>query len=675
MRPVFSLLFLLVAAVISGEASTRPVSSPDDAAMIRIAVADALRSGEFDRADKLLHDPKIANSNNWKDQVWRGEALNILGRHAWREGRIAEAEARLGDAEAAFRRAIELNDQAAEAYVSLVEFFSALGQKKFNNKAREVLARARAHLPPNESHWALAKMYDALKEKDNARKEYEVALAAAPDDSTSIRNLADFHLRNQGVAAATPLLTKILELKGKAKPQDVIWARRQLALLTASQGGYPNLLKARMMIEENLASGELAAEDLRAKATFLALDPRRAKRMEATEALETLLRHPDLGTLEDRYTLAQVYLALGNMRKFRKHMRPLLAKDPPDLRFIRTYIAAELESNELAEVEIWLSTLERVAPDWIDTVRFRADDLVRRDRPDEALALLRRFAERPDASPARLLEDQHSLVEIFEQLANRLSESQKPERTATGKRFLKEAEQLCRLYVEQRPEEAMLLAGFLVRHDRAEEALKLMEEQWSLCKAEAVAKAVDALVAKNKLAADQNARVEKILQGALKESHRALPLVSVYAGFAALQKNYAEAESCYREVIAKEPNNAAALNNLAMLFVAQGIKLDEALETVNGAIEYWPATCKLDTRAMVRLAKNEPENALADVNVALGDGDNPVYLFHLAEIYDRLGRKSEAAEALGRARKSGLKESALGPYERPVYERLDKELR
>ena len=435
MRPVFSLLFLLVAAVISGEASTRPVSSPDDAAMIRIAVADALRSGEFDRADKLLHDPKIANSNNWKDQVWRGEALNILGRHAWREGRIAEAEVRLGDAEAAFRRAIELNDQAAEAYVSLVEFFSALGQKKFNNKAREVLARARAHLPPNESHWALAKMYDALKEKDNARKEYEVALAAAPDDSTSIRNLADFHLRNQGVAAATPLLTKILELKGKAKPQDVIWARRQLALLTASQGGYPNLLKARMMIEENLASGELAAEDLRAKATFLALDPRRAKRMEATEALETLLRHPDLGTLEDRYTLAQVYLALGNMRKFRKHMRPLLAKDPPDLRFIRTYIAAELESNELAEVEIWLSTLERVAPDWIDTVRFRADDLVRRDRPDEALALLRRFAERPDASPARLLEDQHSLVEIFEQLANRLSESQKPERTATGKRF------------------------------------------------------------------------------------------------------------------------------------------------------------------------------------------------------------------------------------------------
>ena len=108
MRPVFSLLFLLVAAVISGEASTRPVSSPDDAAMIRIAVADALRSGEFDRADKLLHDPKIANSNNWKDQVWRGEALNILGRHAWREGRIAEAEVRLGDAEAAFRRAIEL---------------------------------------------------------------------------------------------------------------------------------------------------------------------------------------------------------------------------------------------------------------------------------------------------------------------------------------------------------------------------------------------------------------------------------------------------------------------------------------------------------------------------------------------------------------------------------------
>ena len=161
----------------------------------------------------------------------------------------------------------------------------------------------------------------------------------------------------------------------------------------------------------------------------------------------------------------------------------------------------------------------------------------------------------------------------------------------------------------------------------------------------------------------------------MKQFGRPSPLVLVFANFATQQKRYAEAEKCYREVIAKDANNGAALNNLAMLFVAQGTRLEEGLRVINPTIDYWPSTSKLDTRAILYLANKKPQKALADMNVVLGDGENPTYLFHLARIYYQMGRKSEAAQTLARARKAGLKESELGLYERPIYEKLRDVLR
>ena len=88
-----------------------------------------------------------------------------------------------------------------------------------------------------------------------------------------------------------------------------------------------------------------------------------------------------------------------------------------------------------------------------------------------------------------------------------------------------------------------------------------------------------------------------------------------------------------------------------------------------------PMATMLDTRAMIYLAMKKPEEALADMNIVIGDGDEPPRLFHLAKIYFQMGRKTEAAEALTRARKGGLKESDLEAYERPSFEKLRDELR
>ncbi len=378
---------------------------------------------------------------------------------------------------------------------------------------------------------------------------------------------------------------------------------------------------------------------------------------------------------EDRYTVAQVYLALGNMAKFREHMRVLLAKEPPDLRFVATYISAELEHNELGEAEIWISTLERLRPDAFGTARFRADDLVRRNHPDRALKVLEKFVEQSNVSEEEVLSGQRLVAETLEQLADRLSEAHQADQTAAAERFLQKAEMLWGLYVDQRPQDVMLLAGFLARRERVREALDLMEKKWADCDPDTIAQALEALVRNGIAAPEQNAQIERILQGALKQFGRPKSLVLVFANIATQQKRYAEAEKCYREVISKDANNGAALNNLAMLFVAQGARLEEGLRVINTTIDYWPSTSKLDTRAILYLANNEPQKALADMNVVLSDSETPTYLFHLARIYYQMGQKSEAAQTLARARKAGLKESELGLYERPLYEKLRDVLR
>ena len=203
--------------------------------------------------------------------------------------------------------------------------------------------------------------------------------------------------------AAGPLLQKLVDSKGKIPQNELNWARRQLALVIAGEGGYANLQCALKMIEDNLATGEMTAEDMRAKATFLELDPRRVAILEAVDTMEKLVHSEELALPADRFTLARLYLHLKDLAKFREHMRVLLAKDPKNIHFISTYISAELEHGELSEAEIWLGTLERLYPGESVTAYHKADDYVRRNEPDLALAALDEFVERPNVAPEETL--------------------------------------------------------------------------------------------------------------------------------------------------------------------------------------------------------------------------------------------------------------------------------
>ena len=105
-------------------------------------------------------------------------------------------------------------------------------------------------------------------------------------------------------------------------------------------------------------------------------------------------------------------------------------------------------------------------------------------------------------------------------------------------------------------------------------------------------------------------------------------------------------EESLRRVLAAEPNNATALNNLGYFLVERNDRLDEALEMINRAVRAEPANASfLDSLgwAYFKLGKlQEAERYLSDA--ARRNPSSVAIQEHLGDLYQKLG-KTELARA------------------------------
>jgi Tfp pilus assembly protein PilF len=135
-------------------------------------------------------------------------------------------------------------------------------------------------------------------------------------------------------------------------------------------------------------------------------------------------------------------------------------------------------------------------------------------------------------------------------------------------------------------------------------------------------------------------------------------LGNLYAGLEQFQM----AERYYREALSLEPRRRQALNNLASIYVTQGIKLDEAEQLARAALaEAKPGThdrqehVYLETLGEVLLRQGRYKEALENFEKAetLTENGKALWLVHLytnmAHAYKGLGRMDEAREAERRA--------------------------
>jgi tetratricopeptide (TPR) repeat protein len=664
-------------------------------------------SPEMNRLTALIsaqgEDPKRAltiarqlasQSQDYRDQLLLGQVLQTLAERSSTPNQAAEAKAFLDEAEKALRRAVELSPQTPATWLSLV---SLLTTRKETQAAEKAVAEAASKIPPAQAPVALAQCYEMLGKANEAASQYEAALAKAPKDLLLLLRAIEFYVRRGNFAQAEKLLNRIVDESVPAEPDVVRDARRRLASILVTRGDHVSRQRATQLIEKNLEQSPASLEDLRSKALILTSDQKKRSRAEAVAILEKLLKDERLANVKGQpeamtnlrmqtlFLLSQLYATDENWGPANQVLRELLAFGAKDPRFVVAMIQAQMKQRHYSEVESWIDMLEKVAPDELSTAQLRAETLAATGKYDEAIkhlkAYLRKFGgEKPEKSPLAL-----RIAYILDGLAARLLAAEPSDyakkltaaqRQQTAEKFLQEAIALVRPYVADHAESRFLLASLLARHGQIDEALGIAEQPVQADELGAMAGFLSDAAGTAKCTPAQVKRLESILDAAMQKHGRTDPLLLVMADLYSLEGRFNDVEALYRDVLKRNPDHVVALNNLAVQLALQGKQLDEALKMVDRTIaQSGRNAALLDSRAIVLMAMNRAEEALAELDEALEDAPRPTRHFHRAQACFALDKRSEARTAWTEGRKIGLKPEVLHPLERPAYDKLEAALK
>jgi tetratricopeptide (TPR) repeat protein len=548
-----------------------------------------------------------------------------------------------------------------------------------------------------------------------------------PDDVSVIRSAISFYLRMGQAAKAEPLLRKLL-LRENTAASDVAWARRTLATLLGGQGNHKEAVS---LLDQNLAGGTRASEDLRAKAMVLGRQPSHRLRREAIGIMETLIQRPDHAS-QDRYMLVQLYEYEDQWHKARVEMQNLLASDGRNSIYLAHFVQSLLSRGELEAARPVMARLEETAPQSLLTVttkaRFLSADgkgaeaatllqsflrtavgpaaqamqklreLIAEGNAEEAVAVVESYVEGQEDGLARnlLLRARELLSlgnteEVLELLRQSLrsQEVEQAVQMALFSSFAKLCEQINQpaaaetLYRENaslspNPDRALGLAAFLSRQGRTEEAIEMCEQAWKSASLAKVGAVSVAILRTGNATEAQMQRVGRWLDEARLNDPQSVSLALWTADLRDLQGRHKEAIELYRQVISRDPGNIVALNNLAWFWAQEGgERAVQGLSLINQAISTAGSIPELlDTRATVHLALRTADKAIADLDEAIdrfpiGSRASAMSYFHLACAYQMKGLRREAQGALAKAKESGFRPDWLHPLERNTYAVLE----
>jgi tetratricopeptide (TPR) repeat protein len=618
----------------------------------RMSASVAMNVGDAERALTEARRAVAGDSRDYQELVWFGQILTAAANQAEADGRKEEAKGRLSEAKQVLRRATDLSGTAPEPWVILTRFLVATNQV---DEAKAVVVEAEKRLSADRDALALAQCHEVIGDAKKADELYQAALTARPADPAVLRNVAMHALRSGDKQQEARGHLEQLAKVGGGSP-DAEWARNTLAVLTAAGGNHQQLLKALQILGVSGQDGDknatVSTATRRTQARLLAQRPNRAMRREAITILEDLTsREPQA---DDLFLLARLYEADERWSKAREVVTDSLLKNHGDNASVLAYYVAALLRHEMKdEAKVYLARLEKAAPDQPGTLAIQARVLTATGQKDEAVRKLQEYAK----GGRERLEPVAALLEELGQL--------------------KEAEAMYRSVREQfaaNPASVLPLTGFLGRQGRATEAMALLDEDaWKALPPQTMSNAC-VVVMYNAPSADPEMfeRVAARVAQAAKENPAKVEVRFDLANLRSIQGRFDEAEKIYRQVAQEAGSSGVPLNNLSWLLALQGgPKATEALDLIQRAMGIDGETPDLqDTRAMVYLALERPEDAIRDLEEAIAVNPTPEKYFHLARACRAAGQKTEAREHYRKAVELGLVANALHPLERPYFNEL-----
>ena len=574
----------------------------------------------------------------------------------------------LEQAQTLYRQVVDDTPHQPEAWFAYIVHLWRVGETEQAKAAIEEAKTKLPDMPASTRLISLAQYYEIVQSPGEAAKYYRLAVEADPADARLRMNVADFFNRIGQLAEAEKHLEHLLDPKNQTPEFAVTWARRRRAYTTAARGRYEDVLRALRMLRNDAESGETAVADLRAQLSILSGRVSLRDRKDLIQILNQIDKRTPLSD-QERLQLAALYSQSNQWAQAQPIYEALLQKDGANALYLSELLAAALK-HEPADAQLAarlrprLDRLRAVEPESIRTVVMSARFAKAFEKSEEAATALRKVADRAtqDAGPggASVTSEERIEVRIAAETAEELH-------------LQPTAETLFRFFAEhvEQPNDALVLATYLGRRSRFDDALTVVETQAKQCLPDAVGVTAVNVISLGEAPAPQVERADRLLADALEAEPQSLRLVTALAGLRTIQGRFDEAETLYRRVIAESPENAAALNNLAWLLAVTNQKLDEAATLIDNAVRIsGPVAALVDTRGMVDLARNLNDKAMADLQLAFEDTPTPNIGFHLALAYERLGRLEKAREAFTAARKQGLDLNQLHSSEHASYRTL-----
>ena len=616
-----------------------------------------LLTGNREAALTSLNQAAPVDSKNAEDWVRRGRVLLRLGK--------------TGEAEVAFRRAVDLAPQLPQPSLALVEFLLATQRTK---EAEEEIRKIENRLSEDVVAQVMGQCYAWLGNRMLAEHYLAVAIADNPKDMLREQAMARYHMINNRSPLAIPHLNAILErgLNSEEKPPEVeLWARRSLARVLASLKTHKLFQQALALLEANRQDGDLKSPDLNLKGLILAIRPEPVYRQRAIEILEQIPRE-EL-EIEERLALGQLYFVSDRWTECREVMQALLVDYPVDTRLLEKYIEMLIEKQEWRTLAPWMRQLQNRAPGKMETIRLTA------------LSAKGRGKERP-------------AVEAVQQLIPEGVQKADEERVLAAAKIYEEiglqdvAESTYRELADRNFKYRINLAAFLSRQGKLNESFRICDAILTKDRLlDICAIGIGGSVRHaSKVTDAELAQVYKWIAAAKKEAPFSVDLITQEAALLSARaatvsateskQNYQKALDLIQDVPLEKMNeNQRGLlaNNLAYMRIKTGGDTDAALENIDTAFNLLgPRIELLDTRAAINIEKGEFDRAIEDLEQAtIFKVNSGVYYFHLALAYQGKGDRDAAATALQQAEDLKFTGERIDGLDREKYLKLKRWLR
>ena len=620
--------------------------------------------GDFGQSIDMARKACV-DSNDYRDFVWLGRVLGVAAKRASEENRNEESQKLYNEAEQAFRKALEINQSATDAWIALVQFYGLFDKKE---EASKTLEQAKAAIPEKEADLALAQVYESLGEVQKAATYYRKAIRSAPRDAEIARIATVFFLKNNFSNESEMLLKRIADKHVDADDEQVAWAKRALGLLMLRKQGSGNIAETLSLIDENLKANPNSVVDLYTKASLLANDPTGLHQEEAIALLEQIKsQHRDPGILVLQ-ELADLYYATDRWGEFKDTMRNILSNAGDQSRVVGKYIIRLSEHGEYGEANTWIARLKNIAPDDPNTFLTECDLAFAQKQYDVLLKMLNDWTEK-DTKELSQINRLQNASSICQRYAFRLNDQNQ---NAIAGRFERQAEDFMQKCIKLEPKLKPNLAILYSQQGQFDKALVALNQIADKISPVQFGQMVYMILSEGDPSESHITQIQTILKQ-ISDAHPDEIFTKMMLALCAEELEQSDkAEAILRECLNKHPNNVDLMNYLAITLALRGKNLDESQQLIDKAIAIaGPKPDLLDSRAMVSLAQDNPKAAIVDLQRAITEKPTSgSFYFHLAEALQAEGLKKMAKDVLKKADQFGFRETSLSPAERRNYRRL-----